>query len=866
VDIEQIKSGLTSLYDKGQRIVFWHDPDGEFAEMVPELDLGDVSVLRLNEIPKLKAKVTIELEQPNSQFLIYETDDHPAPEIDWLLDIRLYAGQFAADRSSMILKELGLLQQSLRNHISARSKFFASKERIGRIARLIDENDDESAIDKKIMATILRVEQPEFFSIVRALFHTIPQADLDTPPSAWDEFDRYSVAESFWSLAEEHFGYAEDKPSLRNLLIRLMISDFDHRVVGGVPKALQHLILPKSRTSNAVVCMGQWRDSASRQESFNALSSAVAEAIKLDNHLSDLDLDALQDGQTFQVVEKHIASRLRNRVVDEADTVSVEAIRDIALRRQDGYWANKALPSTDAAPREALSRVYDALVASAELFYLRNQHDGGFSYPTAKAFYDAYSSELYRFDQLYRHICEAADFAEAEGWDILKSLRDKVEDCYGNWYVTNLAQSWGEHIENGLISKWQVDGIDPQQKFFIRHVQPTLDKGNDRRVFVIISDAFRYEAARELTDQLNGKYRFTADLSTLLGVLPSYTGLGMAALLPHQQLTYSENGTVLADGLSTSGTANRQKILDAVKGVAVKADDFMAMKQAESRDFIKPYRVVYIYHNQIDQTADTGNEEKTFNAVRTTIDEIANLVTQIINNMNGNYIAITADHGFLFQESAPTETDKNAIADKPSGTVISKKRYLLGKNLPNHDKTYHGSTATTATADGDMDFWVPKGTNRFHFVGGSRFIHGGAMLQEIVVPLVKVVQLKGKSAEKTKTKKVGISILGSNLKITTNRYKFNFIQTEAVSDRVKPLTVKVAIYEDGTPITNTESITFDNQSPDMNEWRKEVWLTLAKRPFDKKNKYQLILRDADSADADVTHMDVIIDLAIENDF
>ncbi len=26
----------TSLYDKGQRIVFWHDPDGEFAEMLPD--------------------------------------------------------------------------------------------------------------------------------------------------------------------------------------------------------------------------------------------------------------------------------------------------------------------------------------------------------------------------------------------------------------------------------------------------------------------------------------------------------------------------------------------------------------------------------------------------------------------------------------------------------------------------------------------------------------------------------------------------------------------------------------------------------------------------------------------------------------
>jgi len=322
---------------------------------------------------------------------------------------------------------------------------------------------------------------------------------------------------------------------------------------------------------------------------------------------------------------------------------------------------------------------------------------------------------------------------------------------------------------------------------------------------------------------------------------------------------------VQVDGKSSSGIANRQKILDSVKGVAVKADEFMAMKKDEGRDFIKPYQVVYIYHNQIDQTADTGNEEKTFDAVRTTIDEIGNLVTKIINNLNGNYIAITADHGFLFQETAPSETDKNAIADKPAGTVISKKRYLIGRDLPDNEKAYHGSTAITAGADGDMDFWVPKGANRFHFVGGSRFIHGGAMLQEVMVPLVKVVQMKGKSAQKTKTKHVGISILGSNLKITTNRYKFKFIQTEAVSDRVKPLTVKVAIFEDSDPITNTETITFDNMSSDMNEWRREIWLTLSQRTFNKKSQYQLILRNAETG-VEETRMDVTIDLAFENDF
>ena len=51
-----------------------------------------------------------------------------------------------------------------------------------------------------------------------------------------------------------------------------------------------------------------------------------------------------------------------------------------------------------------------------------------------------------------------------------------------------------------------------------------------------------------------------------------------------------------------------------------------------------------------------------------------------------------------------------------------------------------------------MQFWVPKGNNRFHFTGGARFVHGGAMLQEIVVPVIQVKHLKDKGRrEKTRS-------------------------------------------------------------------------------------------------------------------
>ncbi len=867
MDSKQISSGLSRRFQK-HRIIFWHDQEGEFAEMLDDLALDGVKIIRLAQTPALAVKVLVELEQPKQKFILYETGKRPALDKDWLLDIRLYADPFAADRSTMILRELGLHRQSLRNHVAARAKFFANKSRLACFGKMVDAEDNETALDCKIMAVLLRLDVSDFFTLLRSLYHKMVEETgeaLDKNPQILKEFEKYGVADTFWTLAETFLGYAEAEPSLKNLLIQTLVTDFSQKIECSLPKALVHLQLPRDKAPNSVICMGQWRDSNLHHSSYDCLSSAVCAQIRLADHLDGLDIASLQDTKTFLEVEKYIASQLRDRVIETANTLNIEMVRDIVSRRHDSYWANDQLPSSGDAPRNALARVYDALMAGARLFDLRNHYADGFSYPTPEAFYQAYVEELYQFDQLYRLFGEAANSAKAEGWDILKALRDKVEDCYGNWFIDGISLKWGDHVQHTLLPDWQIKGVRSQQNFFKDHLQKELDQNDTRRVFVIISDAFRFEAAKELADKINGQYRFSAQLETMLGVLPSYTGLGMAALLPHQQLSYSDKGIVHVDGQSSSGIANRQRILDKVEGIAIKADDFMAMKKMDGRAFLKPYRVVYIYHNQIDQTADTGNEEKTFDAVRTTIDEVANLVTRIVNHFNGNFIAVTADHGFLFQETPPSATDKNALSDKPAGTVIAKKRYLLGKDLGDHDTVYYGETQKSAGVDGGMEFWLPRGTNRFHFVGGARFIHGGAMLQEVVVPLLKVVQIKGKKAEKTKTRHVGISVLGDHFKITTNRYKFKFIQTEAVSERVKPLSVQVAIYDGQNPVTNLESITFDDPSSDMNKWQKGIWLVLAKQSFNKRNQYQLILRNADTGVEEV-RIDVIIDLAFENDF
>ncbi len=874
-DLNQINVALTRLFhEEDNRIVFWNDPDREFESALPALTLDGVTVLKLAEIGQLAAKIRIERGEPNTKFLLYTPTEEPDYEDDWLLDVRLYSRSFRADRASILLQELKLSNQHLRPHIAERRKFFDAKDRLQKLKALVAPDDTVADLDRKMIAVVVKAEHSDLFVLVQTLFHgwcdsgDAGDLDLDAPPAAWGQVDKFDLDVPFWAMVKAAFGYEEENPTLKNFLLRLVLTDFAHHLKADLPAPLKPLLLPTTGRSNAVVCLAQWRDSSSKGSSYDQLSAAAATILKIDDHLPNLEIDQLLDVMTFLVVEKRVASGLRKRVQETAATINADEVRAVASRRQTGHWASAALATTDDAPRQTLHAVYDALAAAGDFFALRNLHKGGFDYASATAMYRGYESDLHRFDQLYRLFCESADVAERAGWGVLKPLRDDVEKCYVNWFLTELAMAWGRFIEphGGLLAKWQIDQIPNQHRFYEQNVRPWLEEGDNRKAFVIISDAFRYEAAHELAAALNGKYRFEATLSSQLGVLPSYTALGMASLLPHKTLAYKAGAAdVLVDGKPCQAS-DRDGILQAVGGMACKADELMAKGKVEGREFVKDKRVVYIYHNKVDSTGDAASTEgDTFQAVREAIEELVALVQYVVNNLNGHHIVVTADHGFVFAESAPTQTEKSQLDEKPPETVLAKKRYLLGRGLPDHAAAWHGSTAITAAAEGGMEFWIPKGANRFHFVGGSRYVHGGAMPQEIVVPVLTVKHVRGKPAQETKTKTVAVQVLGSNHRITTGRHRFQLMQMEAVGERVKAVTLKVAVYEGDDPVTNVETVTFDSTSGNMEDWKKWVSLVLQDRQYNKKTPYRLVLRDADTG-VEQQSIEVVIDRAFTDDF
>ncbi len=869
MDLTQLNDSLRNVFaEENARIVFWNDPDQEFTEMLDDLELNDVSLLRLDEVGALEVKIRLERDDPSGRYLLYSPQEEPDLDDDWLLDMRLYSRSFRADRASIILDDLGLAHHSMREHIARRRKFFDSKERLNKLKQIIAPTDDEQTLDRKMLAVVAKAEQPELFSILRTLYHALMQLDepgLEAALPAWGQIEKFELDGPFWELVKQGFGYTEDNPNLRNLLIRLMVADFAQHLSADLPNALQALLLPSSGAANAVVCLAQWRDSASKADSYNHLAEDVAARIHLDTYLPGIEIEDLLDVATFVEVEKAIIAGLLERVSATAEVIDSDAIRRIASRRQAGHWIiSTSIPEPK---RKARYGAYEALVNAAELLALRNQYATGFEFDSAATMYAGYVSTLYRFDQGYRLFCEHADCAESQGWDLLKPLREDIEPVYCNWYLTQLGLAWGRQVESLLPDTWQIEGVENQYQFFDRYVQRRLDEDENRRVFVVISDALRYEVAEELARELNSKYRFEAELRSQLGVLPSYTALGMASLLPHTTLSYRENGDVLVDEKPTSSRDQRQDILSGVDGLAIKAEELVALKKDEGRERVAPYRVVYVYHNEIDARGDAAaTESGTFDAARKAIGDIADLVRYIVNNLNGSYVAITADHGFIFSETAPDQTDRSGLDEKPAGTVIAKKRYLLGHNVGEDPAVWHGRTEVTARAAGDMEFWIPKAANRFHFVGGARFVHGGAMPQEIVVPVIRVRHARtGRRRDQTRTRTVNVQVIGNRHKITSARHRFRLVQMEAVSDRIKSAKLKVAVYEGDEPITGIEIVTFDSASGDMDERQKDVFLTLQDRQYDKRTTYRLVLRDAET-DIEEQSVDVTIDRAITDDF
>ena len=302
---------------------------------------------------------------------------------------------------------------------------------------------------------------------------------------------------------------------------------------------------------------------------------------------------------------------------------------------------------------------------------------------------------------------------------------------------------------------------------------------------VIISDGMRYEVAEELASMIRSEDRFDACsrlCSDPAELHPARHGRTAASFEPG---TCPDALPVLADGKPTNGTANRDKILQAVKGRAIAAADVLAMPGDELRELYKQHQIFYVYHDRIDAAGDKAATERTvFEAAEESLRELVLLVKKW-TNANATNILLTADHGFLYQDM-PLE-ESYYISETPQGDAVTKtnRRYVLGRALK-PSPSFMTFTSAQVGLVGDIDIQIPKSIHRIPLPGaGTRYVHGGASLQEIVVPVITVNKKR-----KSDIRPVNVDLMPETDKITTGQLTVKLLQREAVTDKIQPRQVR----------------------------------------------------------------------------
>ena len=415
---------------------------------------------------------------------------------------------------------------------------------------------------------------------------------------------------------------------------------------------------------------------------------------------------------------------------------------------------------------------------------------------------------LWAIDQEYRHYVRASRAVHVD--DVLTDLDRHVENAYRDDYLRPLSRTWDDALRG--MRTWDI--AVPSSSGRIDSFHRLLVAGSHRRTVVIISDALRYEAGVELADHLRSLGRGAAvALNPWYTMLPSITALGMAALLPHRELTLGVRGkdqvVVEADGRPTSGIDARRTILEGVDGRAFTYEELASDSVKSMRSKFKGASAVYIYHDVIDATGDhAASESATPDAVNWAIDELSGLVGKLIS-ADITRILVTADHGFLFQDSEPANDDTAKQGGVPRGRSISvkKRRYVLGKDLESTDDFVAFDATSVGLTDGPS-IALPYGTRRIRIQGrGNRFVHGGASLQEITTPVIEVSVGSGGAEE---VRDVGIALHYDDTSLKVNRFSPRVIQQEPISPTRRPLTVTIGLESmSGEQLSSTRVITLD---------------------------------------------------------
>lgn len=783
---KQIHESLNHVFLR-QRLVLWYDAEGEWDETFEAFSADGVAKVRVAG-DELCAKVRVLREpDPDARFLLYLPTPRPPDADNWLLDLLLQGHEYKADKASLALQDAGLSHEFL--HIAEEhAAYFNSAKRTQALKGLLDANDQDREVRLKMMSVLAGV----FGDIDALLLHFLAKSGEEplVDPVA-DCLASAGLGDWFWREVARVFDYTTPTPSLRDFAVTLF-------------RGANPLDLTVSLSQHSQVFLGRWQDSRDYGESYRHWAAKMEADLQVEAALNEASepVDLVQS-DTFEIFEKYVLHGLC-QAFDRGD--SAEKLGATIRQRRTSFWQPGHADGYAALEHAVELR---ELLAGAEL-----------TMDSVKSGVRRYVSHWWKIDMAYRR----ATFALRRYGQVqlMQRVAQWVEKSYVNNFLLPLADRWSDQVEP--LSTWECDGLPAQRDFYRKYVEPFGKKG--QKVFVVVSDALRFEAAADFAERIRAANRWTAEIEPVFGSLPTYTQLGMASLLPGSEWSVAADSTVAVDGQSATGTVNRAAILGcggAVEATAIQAEKFLELNtKTDGRALTRDHDVVYIFHNTIDKIGDERDTEaKTFEAVEEAFLELDRIVKKIAN-INGNNMLLTADHGFVFQQEPVGDSDMTPLPEAEEWHFRNR-RFCLGRGV----RPASGIKLFEPGALGLKGDWVgafPLSLGRFPLSGsGKRFVHGGISLQEVVVPVVKMH--KGRSDD---TATVEIDLLRAPSKITTGQVAFSLYQDRAVADKVLPRTLRVsAVAKDGTVISEVKTLVFESRDPEPRNRETSVLLGLS---------------------------------------
>ena len=819
-----------------RKIIFWYDSKQEYQDFINELELEDTEIIKYDN-NSFWIRYHIEKEELNKNIIIYLPFERKKGIDNDLLDLETSNSDllFNPDSTTMRLKNLGLTEDC-RKIISKYAKFFGNKKRETEFKNFDIEEKNNENIDLIITAIMLNIKSINEDDILKEIIRYYFEDD-----KKYEELFKFGSEEFILGLFNDTFGSSVSSYEELSEVYKSLVFTYFATSLKDIKKASRYskYLLTKKTTNVYVFINNLMRDKTTKQY-FEKLSKDIEKEFGIEDLLNSMDIDDYSSSDAFESVDKYVLKYLVDKLFNGIG--EYEVYKNYIDIRENKYWYEK------------LENEYNLLKVSIAFFEKINAIQDSIKIVDIDKFAKDYADNFSEVDTLYRKMYFYFDNIEDK--DIFINLKNKIENIYVNDFMSELSIKWSDMIAN--MSKYDSNRMTLQKDFYKNYIRPFNDKKD--RIIVIISDAFRYECAKELNTRLK-TLASKSDIGYMQGLVPSYTKLGMASLLPNNKLSrVKDSDDILVDGQSSSSINDRELLLQKENpdSIAVKYDDLYEMTKLEWKKLFSGKKVVYIYHDTVDNAGE-HNENTIFTACDKAINELEKLVRDLHTTFSGINAFITADHGFFYKRGKVESYEKT---NKTTNATKQKTRYSYSDSISNEEGIL---SINLDYVFGENSGYVniPKGNIIFARQGtGINYVHGGILPQEIIVPVIDFKSTRTSND----SKKVGITYSGLSTKITNAITYLEFLQDNNIDENNKPCRYLLHFEdEESNRISDECTIIANYENTEVKDRFFKEKFVFKNMQYDKNKPYFLTIIDEETGIVK-DKIKFYIDIAIVNNF